>query len=321
MIILNNDSIYKMSKKPIVPIQYYMKKFDDTDKMWIHKHEYYEIMYVSSGKCSITISNEETPVNTTSYDLVQGQFIFIMPNIFHQLVIKEGNEAFLYNIELQHVNYDDEHISNVFNIINVDYEKLFNNTKLTKLIASKEGFIITSDISQVGTTIKELILCCVKKQKTKEDYLSLILKEANLFVEISNCINSKRLGDVTYIKKANTYILENYTRKILIDDIAKHVNISKSYLEHQYKKYMGQSILSFINLLRVQRAEKLLLNTSKSISEIALTVGYKDKNQLNYEFKKKTGMSPRDYKKNNVDTIDFINKDYVSIGVNIDENL
>ena len=151
--------------------------------------------------------------------------------------------------------------------------------------------------------------------------MSLILKEANLFVEISNCINSKKLGDVTYIKKANTYILENYTRKILIDDIAKHVNISKSYLEHQYKKYMGQSILSFINLLRVQRAEKLLLNTSKSISEIALTVGYKDKNQLNYEFKKKTGMSPRDYKKNNVDTIDFINKDYVSIGVNIDENL
>ena len=30
---MNNDSIYKMSKKPIVPIQYYMKKFDDTDKI------------------------------------------------------------------------------------------------------------------------------------------------------------------------------------------------------------------------------------------------------------------------------------------------
>ena len=192
---------------------------------------------------------------------------------------------------------------------------LFKNTNLTKITTNKNGFVIATDIVQVGTAIKELILSCEKKQKTSEDYISVLLKEANLFVEISNCIQSKRLGDVTYIKKANAYILENYTKKILIEEIAKHVNISKSYLEHQYKKYMGQSILSFINLLRIQKAEKLLLTSSKSISEIAIIVGYKDKNQLNYEFKKKKGVSPRDFKKNNVDTVDYVNKDYVSIGI------
>ena len=164
-----------------------------------------------------------------------------------------------------------------------------------------------------------MILCCEKKQKNKEDYLSLILKEASLFVEISNCVNSKRLGDVTYIKKANAFILENYTKKILIEDIAEHVNISKSYLEHQYKKYMGQSILSFINLLRIQRAEKLLLTSSKPISEIAILVGYKDKNQLNYEFKKKTGMSPRDFKKNKINSVEYVAKNWLSTAKNIDE--
>ena len=244
---MNANYNYKINKKPIVPIQYYMKDFDEQNKMWIHKHEYYEIMYVSSGKCIINTSTEENPSEITTHELVQGQFIFLLPNVFHQLVLNEGDKAFIYNIEFQHADCENEYISNVSSIIHISYDKLFDSTKLGSIVTSKNRYLIATDIAQVGTAIKDLILCCEKKQKNKEDYLSLILKEASLFVEISNCVNSKRLGDVTYIKKANAFILENYTKKILIEDIAEHVNISKSYLEHQYKKYMGQSILSFIN--------------------------------------------------------------------------
>ena len=317
---MNTNSNFSVNKKPIVPLQYYMKDFDETgEKMWIHKHEYYEIMYVSSGKCTITTADDDDAVNTKEHKLIQGQFIFIRPNIYHRLTMEKGEKAFILNIEFHHVDYDHEYISNVFPIFKINFDKLFYETKLANELSKKEGYIITSDIAQVGTAIKEVILCCEKKQKTNEDYLSLILKETNLFVEISNCINTKRLGDVTYIKKANAYILENYNKKIKIDDIAKYVNVSKSYLEHQYKKYMGQTILSFINLLRVQRAEKLLLNSSKSISEIAVMVGYKDKNQLNYEFKKKTGMSPRDFKKNKINSVEYVDKNWLSTAKNIDE--
>ena len=131
---------------------------------------------------------------------------------------------------------------------------------------------------------------------------------------------SKKLGEISYIRKANAYIMDNYNRKITIDEIAKYVDISKSYLEHQYKKQMGQTILSFINVLRVQKAGKLLVNSNASINDIAVAVGYKDKNQLNYEFKKIIGITPREYRKRNNNTIDFVNGKWFSVAINPYEN-
>ena len=83
---------------------------------------------------------------------------------------------------------------------------------------------------------------------------------------------------------------------------------------------MGQTILSFINVLRVQKASKLLVKSNMHISEIAVQVGYKDKNQLNYEFKKILGMSPREYRKNKENTIDYSNKKWFSIAIAPEEN-
>lgn len=304
-----------INNQPVIPFQYYMKNFDEKDKMWMHKHAYYEIMYVSYGKCIIETATDENLSNNATYILTQGQFIFIRPNIYHQLVINEGDNAFVFNVEFHHADQSHEYIKNTFPIININFNKLFDKTKLASLLSGDKGYFISSDVAQVGTSIKELILCCEKKNKTKEDYLSLMLKEANLFIEIANCMQSKKLGEISYIRKANAYILENYNKKILINDIANHVNVSKSYLEHQYKKHMGQSILSFINLLRVQRAEKLLTNTTKPIAEIATLVGYKDKNQLNYEFKKIIGMTPREYRKNNEPKIDYTNEKWFSVAI------
>ena len=68
-------------------------------------------------------------------------------------------------------------------------------------------------------------------------------------------------------------------------------------MQRQYKKYTGQTILESINTLRVQKATNLLSNTNLPIQQIALQVGFKNKNQLNYEFKKVVGIPPSGYKR------------------------
>ena len=231
------------------------------------------------------------------------------------MIINKNETAFVYNVEFLPVDNNNEIIKNAQSIITVDFEKLFFDTKLNNFMKREVGFIITTDTAQVGTTIKELIFAANQKKNTKEDYLSIILREMNLLIEISNCIINKKLGEISYIRKANSYIMDNYNKKITIDEIAEYVNISKSYLEHQYKKQMGQTILGFINVLRVQKASKLLLKTSMKISEIATQVGYQDKNQLNYEFKKIIGMSPREYRKNNEPKIDYTNEKWFSVAI------
>ena len=304
----------------LVPIQYYMKFFHDSLDMWMHSHEYLEIMYVNSGSVTIRISKVDNVKQVETRTLTQGQFIFLQPNLFHQMIIEKDKTAFVYNIEFIQVDINNELIQNIQSIINVDFRKLFTDTKLSNFINSESGYIIASDSSQVGTAIKELILATEQRKKNNEDFLSVIIKEINLLVEISNCIVNKKLGEISYIRKANSYIMENYQRKITIDEIAEHVNISKSYLEHQYKKQMGQTILGFVNLLRVQKACKLLVDFNSSINDIAITVGYKDKKQLNYEFKKIIGMTPREYRKKNDNAVDHFTKDWFSIAIEPNED-
>ncbi len=313
-----NYSISKINYA-LIPFQYYMKSFDDSFDMWMHSHEYFEIMYVSSGNITIKISFDEKLKDVETYRLTQGQFIFLNPKLYHQMIIEKGETAFVYNMEFLPVNYDNEIIKNVQNVISIDFEKLFLDTKLNSIISSENGYVITADTAQVGTSIKELIFAAEQKKKTKEDYLSVIIKEINLLIEISNCIINKKIGEISYIRKANSYIMDNYHKKITIDEIANHVNISKSYLEHQYKKQMGQTILGFINVLRVQKASKLLLKSTTPISEIAIQVGYTDKNQLNYEFKKIIGMTPREYRKKNENTIDYTNTKWTAAAIDPDE--
>lgn len=119
-----------------------------------------------------------------------------------------------------------------------------------------------------------------------EQACAVTIAELNLFTEISKCLETGNFGSLSYIRKTNTYIQENFRRKITIDQIAEWVGINKAYLQRQYKKYTGQTILESINTLRVQKATNLLSNTNLPIQQIALQVGFKNKNQLNYDLRK-----------------------------------
>ena len=49
-----NVNLFK--KNMLIPFQYYMKSFDDTFSMWVHQHNYFEIMYASSGSFEVEIA-------------------------------------------------------------------------------------------------------------------------------------------------------------------------------------------------------------------------------------------------------------------------
>ena len=313
----NSYKQINLKNMAIVPLQYYMKWFDDTFSMWMHHHNYFEIMYASSGSFTVETASDENLTDLEEHIISQGQFILIKPNFYHILKMNKGQKAFIYNMEFLTTDLNHEMISSIRKVMNIDFDKLFNETKLSNIIKSPDGYILSNDTSQIGTTLKELILILENKNKTIENNLQIIIKEISLFIEISNCISNKTIGAISYIRKVNSYIMENYQKNdISISEIAAYINISKSYLEHQYKKQMGQTIWSFINVLRVQKAKKLLYSTSYQISKIATEVGFKDKNQLNYEFKKMIGLTPSNFRKSNVEEkVDYQDYNYKSYAI------
>ena len=97
-----------------------------------------------------------------------------------------------------------------------------------------------------------------------------------------------------------TYIMLNYTNKISVKKISEYCHCSESHINHIFKRNNGLSISQYVNLLRIKKAKRLLINTNLSISEIAYMTGFSEANYFTNIFKKFfEGMSPKEYRKIN----------------------
>ena len=93
------------------------------------------------------------------------------------------------------------------------------------------------------------------------------------------------------------YLTENFTNDIQLDDIANALNYSKYHLCHYFFEKRNMTIMYYVQTLRIEMAKKLLKNEDLSINDIAYQVGFNDSNYFTNTFKKHTGMSPRQYRK------------------------
>jgi signal transduction histidine kinase/DNA-binding LacI/PurR family transcriptional regulator/AraC-like DNA-binding protein len=94
------------------------------------------------------------------------------------------------------------------------------------------------------------------------------------------------------VRKAMAYIHENYQQPLSRQDLARHVGMSDDYLTFCFRQELGLTPIAYLNRYRVTRAKQLLKETSKSITEIALDVGFSDSGYFSRVFRKEAGMSP-----------------------------
>lgn len=99
------------------------------------------------------------------------------------------------------------------------------------------------------------------------------------------------------IVKAKQYIHANYARNIALEELARHVLLSPSYLSHAFSEACGASITEYLKAIRVKKAEAMLRCSDKSVTEVGASVGYPDPNYFARVFKHITGKSPQQYRK------------------------
>lgn len=87
------------------------------------------------------------------------------------------------------------------------------------------------------------------------------------------------------ISNVCAYIHEHFREDITLDILAQHANISPSYLSHKFCEFTASTIPGYVGRLRVEEARIELVSTDKSITEIALDVGFKSVSQFSRTFK------------------------------------
>ena len=104
------------------------------------------------------------------------------------------------------------------------------------------------------------------------------------------------------IEQAKEIINKNLKEKITLEYVAKEVFLSPFYLSRLFKSCTGMKFSEYVVQQRINAAKKQLLTTNESIETISLSVGYSEPNSFRRLFKKKTGVSPSTFRRNQKDT-------------------
>lgn len=99
------------------------------------------------------------------------------------------------------------------------------------------------------------------------------------------------------ILKLKQHISENYYKNISLEQAAGFLNVDRNYFCNIFKKETGETFTDYLVNVRMEKARKLLKNTSMKNYEIATEVGYDNFNYFSTVFKKVTGVSPNVYRK------------------------
>jgi len=106
----------------------------------------------------------------------------------------------------------------------------------------------------------------------------------------------RKSGEASYGERIVHYLEEHYREEIMFEDMAKEIGISYSYMRKILYEQSGKSLIDYMNLLRIEKAKQLLLETDLTMAQIALDVGYNNVQSFNRFFRKFEGMPPSNYK-------------------------
>lgn len=136
--------------------------------------------------------------------------------------------------------------------------------------------------------------------KLTEFDTSRINSIANIAVMIAEHIllnNILKPMSDTHIQKSFEFIDKNINKPINIKDLCQHLNISKSVLYKSFKKQLNISPNQYINEKKIAKAKDLINNTEMPIKEIADNLGFTNTTYFYKLFKKTTGITPVQFKK------------------------
>jgi len=139
---------------------------------------------------------------------------------------------------------------------------------------------------------------CGKKDALWQARLSLYLADS-LIALAEQCANRQKaycMKNGEEIKKAILFIQYNFSDKLTLDKIAKHVLLDKFTLSRIFKKATNMTVFEYINSYRITVASSMI-KSGKTVSEAAMLCGYNNLSFFTRTFKKHTGCLPSHYNK------------------------
>ena len=227
-----------------------------------HCHPYYELSYIEHGSCRFFVED-------ANYDLHDGDFLLIPPQLFHYT-------RYLFGACLRcGVYFRAEDLS-------------------PELIARAPGgiaFFSQLRVFQAPAASRRRISWLLERMAQE-----LLLLSSRLCSLLSEKIADIHTTDQQVLLAAR-FINEHFRQQISAADIAAASGFSPNYLSRKFREATGIGVHDYLVFIRLRNAAFELVSTDDSVTDIALRSGFSDSNYFKDAFKKKYGITPREYRK------------------------
>jgi AraC-like DNA-binding protein len=99
------------------------------------------------------------------------------------------------------------------------------------------------------------------------------------------------------IRRAVEYLHADPARDWTLDGLAREVGLSRTALAQKFREALGDTPLSYLRGVRMQKAMRLLSDTAHTLEAVAAQVGYQDAFSFSKVFKRTVGLAPRDFRR------------------------
>ncbi|MBC7653047.1 MAG: helix-turn-helix transcriptional regulator [Oligoflexus sp.] len=151
----------------------------------------------------------------------------------------------------------------------------------------------------------------------KKQGFDSVLELISILHDLSTSRNMRTLSDVTFsndqfnynsrrIEKVFEYINNNYSKQLTLADVSKIANMPETSFSRFLKKRTGNTFIDSINEIRIGHASRMLIDTTNTIAEIAYNCGFNNISNFNRTFKKKKGLTPKEFREDFTGTRIFI---------------
>lgn len=249
-----------------------------------HDHDYTEFAYILSGKgCYI--------VNGITYHVEAGDFIICNPGVKHQCVVTNVKEPTVEFI----CGCSDFHFKNMppNSIVLKDGGYILHTNAEVRQEINRQCYemLAENDANKPGkyfmlkARLMQILLLVVREMYDNPD------------TETKGC-NFEPYNKSYAVKKIINYLNENYEHKISLEQIAHNMYLSPVYISKIFKEETGESPINYLIKIRLEKARDILIHSdSRSIKNIANSVGYDDVYHFSKLFKKYYGVAPLYYKR------------------------
>lgn len=238
-----------------------------------HWHRSIEIFAVFEGELTFLLNEKKYPLHV-------GEFILVNSNEVHSVFSPKPNKTVVLQIPLS-----------VFERYFTDEQFiLFSHSPREQ---DKQFMSILDELYQTYTL-----------QRTGYDYKAQSQFYMLLYLLVSKYRKTDVNPDVVRhnrklrrLSAITTYISDNYTKEMSLENLAKIFGYSPTYLSRMFQKYASTNYKTYLLSIRIEYAFRDLVNTENTISDIAVSNGFPNSKAFSKAFQKKYGMLPSEYRK------------------------